>query len=190
MSTPERDQVVRQREPLHRRQIHPGQLSMVVVVKRSRQRRTRRLEMICPERSGRSGGGLRGGGGALPGSRPGGYLGEHGRIVTSGPLDCVNKTSIVVVAPKISRGWRRVDIVRRRSIENWIIRYPSCFSFVVTRIVDCSSLLEPGDNFCADELRSFFFFKLFLSKVRSWIFQKRRNIALKIESSNSLRPRS
>lgn len=64
------------------------------------------------------------------------------------------------------------------------------FSFVVTRIVDCSSLLEPGDNFCADELRSFFFFKLFLSKVRSWIFQERRNIALKIESSNFLRPRS
>lgn len=147
MSTPERDQVVRQREPLHRRQIHPGQLSMVVVVKRSRQRRTRRLEMICPERSGRSGGGLRGGGGALPGSRPGGYLGEHGRIVTSGPLDCVNKTSIVVVAPKISRGWRRVDIVRRRSIENWIIRYPSCFTvfpslLLVSLIVPLSLSLE------------------------------------------------
>lgn len=38
------------------------------------------------------------------------------------------------------------------------------FSFVVTRIVDCSSLLEAGDNFCADELRSFFFFKLFFKQ--------------------------
>lgn len=72
---------------------------MVVVwssVKRSRERRSRRLEMIYPKRSERE-----------DSKDPVGLdeIDEHGWIV-SGPLDCVNNV-IVVVAPKISHGQRR-----------------------------------------------------------------------------------
>lgn len=77
------------------------------------------------------------------------------------PLDCVDKTSIVVVAPKISRGWGRVDIN-----ESTIDRELDISSFVrqfryTYREIDCYlSLLKAGDHFSAMN-RDLFFFSFF-----------------------------
>lgn len=84
--------------------------------------------------------------------RAGIYLGEHGWIVISGPLDCVNKRYRSRSTPKISHGRRRVDVASMsrpcRVDRSAIVR-----AYVSHRVGLCSSLSNAPRTNGEDERR-------------------------------------